>query len=1042
MLPGSEGWTQVLFRPGEHPLRELDDAMADLGGDDRFVLAVDQFEETFTACGDERERVAFVGELVRIADAGPGVVVLAIRADHYGRCAGYPRLAGLLAANHVLVGPMGRDELRRAVLGPARRAGLRIESELADALVADVEEAPGALPLLSAALLELWQHREGRRLRLGGYERTGGVRGAVARLAEDAFVQLDQTRRAAARKLVMQLVELRSDGDVERRRVPLPEVAVEASDDLARVLALFTDRRLITVSAGTVEIAHEALLREWPRLITWIHEDRDDLRIQHGLGVAAREWQRLGHDEGALFRGTRLLETLEWRDVREPALNEPQRRFLEASEASRARERTTRQRRIRLLGATLALLAGATATIVLTLVFAHRERDVAASRDLAAKSSALLATDPGLALAGAFAALRRSDTRQAQNALRQATLEHLETRAVQAHEGLGNDVAVSPDGRRAATAGSDGAGSDGTVRVWSLPDGRRLATIRVDHTEPRAVSFSRDGTRIATASSGGVVAVAPSDGGRPEVVTRLADDYARTIEFGAGDRTLVVGTDGGRVADLRLSDGRARELTPRNAPGVAAVRLDRAARRIVSVGWDGFAQISDVGAGEHGPAIELDHGTRLVLDAAFNPAGDRVATVDEAGALRLWRTDSGELAAPAIQIGDEPLASVRFSGNGRRIVAGGYDGVIHVLTIEGGGVLADLRGHHGQARASFLPGGAIVSLGEEDGTLRRWMAPAATVSARPGIYPRFSRDGELVVSGDFSGAIHVWNPRLDEDRLIETGVEDPPAGGSDPQLAPAADEIVNTVGDDTVRIWDVASGHPTEVRTLKGDKLVAAIDATGQRIAIGGGTTPLVIQRRDGSDRLTLSARSVRISALAFSPDGSHLLTGGDDETPRVWNARTGKLERTLRGHQGVIRSVSYSNDGRLLATASSDATVRVWPAGGGDPVILVGHESAVNAAAFDDSGDRLVSAGDDGTVRVWDVRRGEMLVVLHRYQGVAKGADFGKGYAVVSAGDGIMQIARCEVCGRFEDALRVARTRPQRALSAAERRLLLSKGG
>ena len=161
------------------------------------MLVVDQFEELFTACQDEDERAEFVAALVRVArDAdGRGVVVLAVRADFYGRCAAYPELSRLLGANHVLVGPMSRDELRRAIERPAQRVGLSVEPELVEALLADVEGQPGALPLLSTALLELWRERDGRRLRLAAYARSGGVQGAVARLAEDAFVRA-RPRRA------------------------------------------------------------------------------------------------------------------------------------------------------------------------------------------------------------------------------------------------------------------------------------------------------------------------------------------------------------------------------------------------------------------------------------------------------------------------------------------------------------------------------------------------------------------------------------------------------------------------------------------------------------------------------------------------------------------------------------------------------------------------------------------------------------------------------------------------------------------------------
>ena len=197
-LPGSEAWAQVLIRPGAHPLRELGRATAGIADAARVLLAVDQFEETFTACTDEAERAAFISELAGARRPDGRIVVLAIRADHYGRCAAYPDLSALLAVNHVLVGPMRRDELRRAIEHPARRAGLEVERDLSDALVADVAPEPGALPMLSTALLELWQHRDGRRLRLSGYAATGGVRGAVARLAEDAYGGLDAC--AAARR--------------------------------------------------------------------------------------------------------------------------------------------------------------------------------------------------------------------------------------------------------------------------------------------------------------------------------------------------------------------------------------------------------------------------------------------------------------------------------------------------------------------------------------------------------------------------------------------------------------------------------------------------------------------------------------------------------------------------------------------------------------------------------------------------------------------------------------------------------------------------
>ena len=220
VLPGSDNCKQVVIRPGEHPQRGLRRALARVDPDEKAVLAVDQFEETFTACRDEEERAAFISELVGVPERDAGaVIVLALRADFYGRCAAYPDLSRLLAENHVLVGAMQHVELRRAVLGPAERVGLIVEPELVEALVNDVEDEPGELPLLSSALLQLWQRRDGRHLRLSTYEDTGGVRGAVARLAEDGFGRLDNAQQAVARTVFLRLAEVEIEGGVERRRL-------------------------------------------------------------------------------------------------------------------------------------------------------------------------------------------------------------------------------------------------------------------------------------------------------------------------------------------------------------------------------------------------------------------------------------------------------------------------------------------------------------------------------------------------------------------------------------------------------------------------------------------------------------------------------------------------------------------------------------------------------------------------------------------------------------------------------------------------------
>ncbi|MGH2408084.1 MAG: hypothetical protein ACRDF7_08420, partial [Candidatus Limnocylindrales bacterium] len=245
-LPGAEGWTRIIVRPGAHPVRELDrllfaavpegartalskadDALAAaaaaLAPEARPFVVVDQFEELFTTTTDEAERARFIDALVNAAQNGAATVIVAVRADFYGRCAAYAGLAELLGANHVLVGPMSAEEFRRAIEGPARRGGLQIDAALVDALVVEVIDEPGGLPLLSTALVELWEHREGRAIRLSAYAATGGVRGAVGRLAEAAYGRLDEAARLVARGLFLRLAAGEGDA-VVRRRVPIAEL--------------------------------------------------------------------------------------------------------------------------------------------------------------------------------------------------------------------------------------------------------------------------------------------------------------------------------------------------------------------------------------------------------------------------------------------------------------------------------------------------------------------------------------------------------------------------------------------------------------------------------------------------------------------------------------------------------------------------------------------------------------------------------------------------------------------------------------------------
>ena len=590
VLPGSEQWEQAVIRPGERvPATGL--------------VAVDQFEELFTGALDEDERAAFIASIA----ASEAVVVVALRADFYGRCSAYPELRDLLANHHVLVGPMTADELRRAIELPAAGAGLQVERELAGALVRDVSGEPGALPLLSTALVELWSERDGATLTIDAYERSGGVRGAVARMAEAAYDELDAALRPACRALLLRMVSEEPGVGVVRRRVPLSELELDTREDTRAVLAALTDRRLVTVGEHGAEIAHEALLAEWPRLRDWLQSDAEGRLIRQHLASAADEWDEADDNPDLLYRGSRLTDVNAWAREHKDALSTLEAQFLNAGSR---RERTERRRRRRRLRATFGVITLLALAGLAAAVMADRQRDdaqrqarTAQSRELAAAAVERSALDPTLGLLLALESYRREPTREASDALRRTLIQHHERAVFPASppsslrrqprpiacwrrptarrrgSGISSAGGCSRPCRRrtcwivqlAARHAAGGLGADGGAAIWDWRERREIRRLPFHATEGFfALRCSADGRWIAWL-------------GDPAAIWDLEGERApiRLPSLGRGERPGAFSADGRRFAvassrgtDVyRLPDG-ARLRTVRTAPA-SLIELSR-----------------------------------------------------------------------------------------------------------------------------------------------------------------------------------------------------------------------------------------------------------------------------------------------------------------------------------------------------------------------------------------------------------------------------------------------------------------------------------
>ncbi len=345
----------------------------------RLLLVIDQFEEIFTQCRQDAERRAFIDNILTAADPAGGLpvsILLTLRADYYAQVAEHDALRDQIAQNQEFIGAMSRDELARAIVEPAAQGNWKLQEGLVEIILDDIGDEPGALPLLSHALLETWKRRRGRVMTLSGYTEAGGVRGAIAHTAEMVFQQrLTPQQRPIARMIFTRLAEIGQDALDTRRRAPFSELITRSTDEntIQAVLSILTDARLVTtgtVEPGdvkVVEVAHEALIREWPTLRNWLNENRQSLLIQRQITEAASEWEKLERDPGALYRGARLQQTLEWASQNNGMLSLQEQAFLDASQQA-AKEEAERLRRLARLGQRQKILAGLAGVLVLAVV--------------------------------------------------------------------------------------------------------------------------------------------------------------------------------------------------------------------------------------------------------------------------------------------------------------------------------------------------------------------------------------------------------------------------------------------------------------------------------------------------------------------------------------------------------------------------------------------------------------------------------------------------------------------------------------------------
>lgn len=1020
VLPGSSGWTQVLMRPGEHPAATLQRLAPKAPSDRRVLIAVDQFEEAFTVCRDPSERAAFIGALAGAAkDPERDVtVLLAVRADFYGRCAEYPALGALLGANQLLVGAMRRDELRRAIEMPAQRARLHVEPELADALLADTADEPGALPMLSTALLELWQHRDGDRLSLAAYERTGGVRGAVARMAERAYARLDPIEQGAARRILLRLTGDAGVGAHVRRRVPLAELEGEGEG----VLEALADSRLVTLSEGTVEVAHEALLQEWPRLAGWLEEDAAGRRVHAHLIEAAREWTEDGN-RGDLYRGARLASALEWRAEHEPELNATERRFLDASRL--ASERARRRMQLVLAAVTALLVVAAVAAIV-ALGQRGRARDEARAAEAQRLGAQALNTDAvdlslllarqGVALdddratqLNLLAALRRSPA--VVGAMRPGIsgLTSIEQpaggRVLAVSDIDGGTAFLDPASRRRLAVHRASAGATGSP-LASAPDGSRVAEIGLDFQGAFIDVFDSRSRQLVSELRQAIFAATPEsavfspDSGELLMQGENADGTNHLWRWDVrgegqlradvqlpGAHSLLLGFAGSKL--LTYSAGE-RAVVVRDPTTLRAQRRFRlpagvtglvpSSGEVAMAVGDGSLRLLDLRSGR----VRTARGRHdaPVTAIAFSPDGRTLVTAGRDGRLIVWDVRTAS-AVESLETGAAgTIEGVALTPDGRTAYTAGRDGTVLMWDLQGSRrferPLRDQGGRLLLGRALVAPAGAarfgaVDDRGAIDLFDSRSLRPTGRIrlgGGRRAVAAAISPDGRTLAVTDRGGRVQFWDLR---DRR--------PAGGAVYAHAYEAQAVafsgngrwLVTGGFDTiVHLWDARS-HRLRNTLVISAAADLSLNPQGTLLAVTLGD-----QNFTGGLRV-LSVPDLKVvrqlpapfgTVGRFTPDGRSLIYG--DRQGRIWiyDTRSWKLRGRPLDLTSPVQTADVSPDGRTLATTSVDGKVGLWdlpsrrPIGGDQP----GTAGDLVGAGFIDGGRQLVVLHDRGGF-AWDLR-------------------------------------------------------------------------
>ena len=948
------------------------------------LLVIDQFEELYTLTLDVAERQRFLDGLVELVgdDTVRVRILVTLRADFYDRPL-QDHALGELVRNHTFaLTPLSTEELATVVVGPAHRVGVTVEPTLVSHIVAEVGAQPGSLPLLQFALTELYERRQGAVLTSTGYLAIGGVSGALTAKAEELFASCDPDERSAVRNLFTRLVSL-GDGVADTRRRALRSELTSVPD---RVIDMFGRHRILTFDhepstrQPTVEVAHEALITAWPRLRSWLDEDRGALRSLRHLSDATRIWDRGGRDADELYRGARLSGVVELVGSNPHVLSQLEHEFVsasrEVSDAHANRQARTMRRVRRLLVATAAGLVLAVAAGGIAIV----QRARADHNALAAHRNAVLAddnarqADQNARAAAARAAEAASEAKRARNSESAATQlrDSATVRALvtDSNAAQSRDLPVALLLAREASNRADNPATQGAL-LSALVSNDPVVGFWWTTASYSSLALSGDGLVLVGGRNDGMVEVRrTSDGSMigepwkvsPPQLNGVGFDSMRLV-LSSDARRLVVATPDGTVALWDLGEHtllHTLSVVPTaagDAPFFSDI-VDHGGVVLVSQN-DGSVRTFDDRDGTQRGIVATVPGTPSLL--ALDDTGDELVVSYATTAGQLFydsiALSTATVARHSLDLGGANIGSIALSPDGATLAAASVSGSPQLFDVATG----TRRGHATtnlvDPRLVFLSNQQLVAVrvvmvtidvasGDEASGPWPISRTAGSIAADPTHQRLFVGDqtaGEIV-RVDFHG-----------DRKLGRSLG-----------------LVGTAATSN------ASGDKLVVGTPDGGAIV--IDATSGRAL----SPPM------RTDHTNLSPFHVTPIIPSFSPDGTEIALGTLAGTMDIYSAATGALLRSLPvppdtpnptlgpvfGTQAssVTGSGRWSPDGTMIATGFW-TTVTVLDAHTGQLRSRLGDfDQVITGIGFSPDSQRILASSYNGRAALFDAHTGKVL--------------------------------------------------------------------